>query len=253
MTFDVKTFNVPLYDEILSKGLSKGLGERDSNMCIEAAICTVLGLEHGDDPGCVARSVRSFKITLNDKHWTSKEARAKGLHDLGLAQLGSLGVVNDVEFMTRLSKKTIQVLIPTLFREIYPNNEKLLNLALVCEKEGSRESIINLKTAADADAAAAVAAAYAAAYAAAAADAAAAAYAAAYAAAAAAAAAADAAAAAYAAAYAAAAAAAADAAAAAYAAAAAKSRTDKYLILIADLALEVLRELNSPGIALLEK
>ena len=69
MNFDVEKFDVAQYDAILARGLSKGLGSRGSNMCIEAAICTVLGLEHGDDPKCVAEAVRSYKITLNDAEW----------------------------------------------------------------------------------------------------------------------------------------------------------------------------------------
>ena len=94
--FDIGTFDVKLYDKIIARGLSTGVGRRDGQMCIEAAICTVLGLDHGDDPKCVAASVRSFKISLNDSQWSSTEARAAGLRDLGLAQLGSLGVVDDL-------------------------------------------------------------------------------------------------------------------------------------------------------------
>src|SRR6266702_1211962 len=70
-TFDVSTFNVKEFDRILSCGLSNGLGIRGSQVCIEAAICQVLGLPHGDDPGCVADSVRRFKIALNDASWSS--------------------------------------------------------------------------------------------------------------------------------------------------------------------------------------
>ena len=296
-TFSVETFDVKKYDKILARGLSKGMGNREDTMCIEAAICTVLNLPHNDDPKCVTSSVRLFKITLNDKNWSSPKARARGLRDLGLAQLGSLGVVNARDFSTTLVRKTISILLPTLVRELYPCNEKFLALAKKCEETGNRQSALNLSsaaanaaTAADADSAAyaaansaayaaanAATAAYAAAnsaayaaataaanaaYAAAAANAAAyaaanaasaaayaaanAADAAAYAAANAASAAADAASAAY------AAASAADANSAAYAAASAANR-DKYLKLSAQLALETLRELNSPGIALLNE
>jgi hypothetical protein len=218
--FDVKEFDVKKFDGILARGLSTGLGEQGSQVCIEAAVCEALGLPHGDDPGCVANSVRSFKIRLNDSRWSSEKARAAGLRDLGLAQLGSKGVVDDTEFMSRAAEKTIQVLIPKVFKLVFPTNQACLIAAARCAEEGTKE------------------AAYAAAYAAYAA------YAAAYAA--------DAANAAYAAAYAAdaadAAAYAADA--AAYAADAADA-ADEYLILSAKIGLEVLRELNSPGIALL--
>lgn len=47
--FNFQTFNVQKYDELLNNGLSSGLGSRETGqMCIEAAICTVLGLPHGD-------------------------------------------------------------------------------------------------------------------------------------------------------------------------------------------------------------
>ena len=135
--FDITTFNLKKYNSILSKGLSYGLGNRKDQVCIEAAICQVLGLPHGDDPGCVSSSVRSFKIALNDSAWSSSKARAAGLRELGLAQLGSKGVVSDSEFSQRLVKKIIQVLIPALFREIFPDNERCLQAAARCQLEGT--------------------------------------------------------------------------------------------------------------------
>lgn len=188
-TFNVSTFDVKKFDEILSRGLSDGLGNRNGQMCIEAAICTVLDLLHGDDPQCVAKSVRSFKISLNNKKWSSAEARAKGLRDLGLAQLGSLGVVDDKIFVKRLAEEIIGQILPKLFRKLYPKNVKFMELVDICEKEKSRKSAVNLKNAA---------------------------------------------------------------AAAAYAAAAAKEK-DSYLILAAKIALDILKEMGSPGCQLLEK
>ncbi len=135
--FDVHKFDVQLFDKILARGLSKGVGRRDHQVCIEAAICQALNLPHGDDPGCVASSVRLFKICLNDSRWSSPQARATGLRDLGLAQLGSKGVIDDKVFTTRIAEETIRVLIPTLFREIFPNNAKCLDAAYRCEKEGT--------------------------------------------------------------------------------------------------------------------
>ncbi len=125
------------YDRILEKGLSGGLGEKGGQLCIEAALCEVLGLPHGDDPGCVALSVRRYKIALNDCSWTSPATRAAGLRQLGLAQLGSLGVVSDVAFSTRLAEKTIKVLIPELFRDVFPRNPAALAAAQKCEQDGS--------------------------------------------------------------------------------------------------------------------
>ena len=213
------------FDAILARGLTRGVGTRDGQMCIEAAICTVLDLPHGDDPVCVTPAVRRYKIRLNDSHrWVSAASRADGLRALGLAQIGSRGVVDDAEFARRLVEKTNRVLIPDLFRR-FSNKPEMLAAADRCEREGTREAASEARRAADAAAATAAAAAYAA-------DAAAA-TAAAYAA------------------Y----AAAATAAAAAYAAYAAGFEgvaPEYYLRLSADLALDVLRELKSPGMALLE-
>ena len=211
-TFNVETFNIELYDSILLRGLSNGKGDPNGQMCIEAAICNVLGLPHDDDPKCVAQSVRSFKISLNDKKWSSPEARAKGLRDLGLAQLGSLDIVSDADFTTILAKKIIQILIPKLYRQVFPDNQKLLDLVDICEKEGTKQSVNNASNAAYA-AYSASNAAYSADYATDAAN------------------------------YASNAAHSAD-----YASNAAH---DEYLILVANLALEVLKELNSPGCKLL--
>jgi hypothetical protein len=221
------------FDKILERGLCVGVGRADGQMCIEAAITQAMGLPFNDEPACVSAAVCRYKIRLNDSlRWKSPESRAKGLRDLGIAQIGSAGVVEDREFSKRLAEKTIRVLIPTLFRDlkVTRENPRCMAAADRCEKEGSYEAAREARAAAaayaDADAAAAAAAyADAAAAAAAYADAA---YADAYAAAA-----ADA---AYAAAYAAAAAAYADA-----------DAAEKYLLLSASLALEVLRELKSPG------
>jgi len=137
--FDIKTFDVKKYDAILARGLSNGVGDRGGQMCIEAAICATLDLPHGDDPRCVSPAVREFKIKLNDSNWSSPEARSHGLHDLGIAQLGSLGVISDQEFSTRLARATIQFLLPPLFRELHPNGS-MEDIAKRCEIEGTEEA-----------------------------------------------------------------------------------------------------------------
>ena len=66
--------------ETVDAGLCSGVGKPIlGKMCVEAAVCYALGLPHGDDPDCVALALRAFKIKLNDKIWSSNEARAKGL------------------------------------------------------------------------------------------------------------------------------------------------------------------------------
>jgi hypothetical protein len=239
---------VAKFDAILERGLCVGVGKRDGQMCIEAAICAVLDLPHGDNPSCVEPAVRSFKIRLNDARWSSPVARAAGLRDLGLAQIGSRGVVQGQEFAKRVAEQTIRILIPKLFRSLFPLNSRCLAAADRCEREGTMAASRNAE-AACADAADAAAACTEAAYADAAACA-------AYAEAASAEAAYAVAAAACAAYAVAAAAEAADAVAActeaAYAEAADNSNPDKYLLLSASLALQILRDLNSPGCAFLD-
>lgn len=127
------------FDRILARGLSRGLGDRDGQMCIEAALSAALGLPHGDHPACVAPIVRDYKISLNDKSWSSPRARARGLRDLGIAQIGSAGI-DQHRFVTRLTEQTIRVLIPTLFRELFPRDTVLLAAALRCEQEGTAKA-----------------------------------------------------------------------------------------------------------------
>lgn len=108
---------IPRLDIALRRGLRAGPGwDNRGQMCIEAALCFALGMPHSDQPKCVASSVRSFKIALNDSDWTSSRARAAGLRSLGIAQLGSLGVVDDGEFVGRLREQTVRQIIPALPR-----------------------------------------------------------------------------------------------------------------------------------------
>jgi hypothetical protein len=210
MTFNLSKFDVAKFDSILARGLSRGIGEKGGQACIEAAVCETLGLERGDNPKCVADSVRKFKMALNDACWSSASARAAGLRSLGLAQLGSLGAVNDAEFTQRLREKTIRVLIPRLFREVFPNDKDCLDAALKCEQDGTADAACAAYAAGcDATPTAingAIYIAYVAGYAT---------YAAAY-------------------------------------VVDGAHVDDTYLLLSAALALEVLRELSSPGVALLE-
>jgi len=98
-------------------GLCLGLGDPvPGEMCVEAAVCYALGLPHGDDPKCVSEAVRSLKVSLNDKDWSSNKSRAKGLRRLALAQLGSLGAVDDKDFSRRVAEYTIRTMVPIALR-----------------------------------------------------------------------------------------------------------------------------------------
>lgn len=76
--------------ETVTPGLCSGLGDpKPGKMCVEAAVNFACGLPHDDSPPCVGNSVRTFKISLNDNHWSSNKARAKGMIKIAIAQLGS--------------------------------------------------------------------------------------------------------------------------------------------------------------------
>ena len=194
--------------ETVDAGLTKGMGKPiPGQMCVEAAVCFAMGLPHSDNPTCVGKAVRAFKIHLNDASWSSNVARATGMRKLAVAQLGS-DKIDQVEFAKLVSIGTVNRLIPELFQDIvkqYPEHkDRFNNVAKRC-KEAS--SLDEAREAADAaNAAAANAAANAADYASYAANA------------------------------------------ANYAAnAAANAAADKYLAISAEIALEALIKLKSPG------
>lgn len=132
---------------IVDHGLSSGVGvPKPGWMCVEAAVCYALGLPHGDDPGCVAPSLRSLKIRLNDSNWSSNEARARGLRRLAVAQLGSKDALDEKEFVRRLIDYAIRISTPAALRSAASvcKDEKhksaLCEAANKCEKEGTREA-----------------------------------------------------------------------------------------------------------------
>ncbi len=143
-------------------GLVRGLGNpKPGEMCVEAAVCYALGLEHGDDPGCVAPSLRALKIRLNDSRWSSKAARAKGLRRLALVQLGSVGTLDEKEFAKRCATLAIGYCVPVALRaaakEVEAHRQPLLDAVELCEKEPTRENALRARevaTAAAADGAA---------------------------------------------------------------------------------------------------
>ncbi len=207
-------------DELLARGLKSGNGTAGGRMCIEEAICLAMGEPFSDRPTCVDSAVREYSMRLNDSKWSSAEARAAGMRDLAIAQLGSNGVVSAPAFMVRLAELTIRELLPALFRSLPNATPAMLAAADRGEAEGTATAAI---------AAAIAAAQYAAAYAANSAQ--------------------------YTAAANSAYAAAATDAAAAAAASVARSYVayggDRFLLLSASLAVRVLRELKSPGAELL--
>ena len=166
----------------VDQGLVKGVGDADSTgkgvpgqMCVEAAVCYALGMEHGDQPNCVDSALRQYKITLNDSNWSSNTARASGMRRLAVLQLGTSTDFNTQYFVEQLAFKTITVLLAKYLASI-----GYTDLAEACAKATTLQEARDAAYAADyadyaanaaayaADAAASYAASYAAAAAAAA-------------------------------------------------------------------------------------
>lgn len=104
--------------EVVDKGLTQGLGTpKPGKMCVEAAVNYALGLPHGDNPSCVGTAVRAFKIRLNDSHWSSDEARARGMRKLAIAQLGS-DQIDQLEFSTYVVIETIRQILPLALEKV---------------------------------------------------------------------------------------------------------------------------------------
>ena len=130
---------------IVDAGLSSGLGkQKPGEMCVEAAVCYALGLPHGDDPKCVSPALRSLKIALNDKNWSSKAARAKGMRRLSIIQLGTMGELDDKKFVAAVAEMTIRAFVPIALRAAASmkgnaaHKDALEVAAKRCEDEGTK-------------------------------------------------------------------------------------------------------------------
>lgn len=99
---------------LANKGVTSGLGTpQPGKMCIEAVVCYALGEGHNDAPSCVQHDVRDFKIDLNDTvGWLTNMSRGRGLKRLGLAQLGSEGVINGREFNAEVLRLILCKYVP---------------------------------------------------------------------------------------------------------------------------------------------
>ncbi len=101
---------------LVDKGLVSGLGKQEpGKACVEAVVCMAMGLPHGDNPPCVGANVRSFKIALNDCKWPSDAARTKGMRKLAVAQLGS-DTIDQEEFLKRVRFKCVTRILPIILQ-----------------------------------------------------------------------------------------------------------------------------------------
>jgi len=113
MNIEITKELVAKIDETLSHGLSHGLGNPiPGQMCVEAAICYSLGLDHSDDPKCVDSAIRALKIRLNDSSWSSDFARSRGMRNLAILQLGTDDNFDRKEFLEKLAMFTCTDFLP---------------------------------------------------------------------------------------------------------------------------------------------
>lgn len=103
--------------QVVDAGLIDGVGNPiPGQMCVEAAVCYALGYPHGDNPKCVGSMARTIKIDLNDADaWPSDKARAKGMRELSVAQLGS-NQINQRKFVGAFLLGCLQRLLPVLLK-----------------------------------------------------------------------------------------------------------------------------------------
>ena len=130
-------YTVKKFIHLCSFGLVKGLGRPiEGKMCVEAAIALAHNLPHQDkNPSCVDNDVATVKIALNDCHWSSNEARAKGMVAIGIAQLGSNEIVKGL-FVEKLKLNSMKMILPYLIQKHYENqkDEKILEWKVKFEK-----------------------------------------------------------------------------------------------------------------------
>jgi len=129
---------------VVDQGLVNGIGQPvPGQMCVEAAVCYAQGLPHSDRPTCVGNAVRAFKIALNDADWSSDAARAAGMRKLAVAQLGSDNI-DQKTFAKIVTNQTIRRVLPIALRNAAnanPEHAEALNKAAKnCEELGNAEA-----------------------------------------------------------------------------------------------------------------
>lgn len=131
---------------VVDQGLTRGLGiPVPGLMCVEAAVCYALGLPHSDDSGCEGAAARRFKIGLNDAAWSSKASRTAGLRKLAIAQLGS-DIIDQSAFALGLSAAVVRQIVPPALRavaaihKVDAQRQALEAAAVRCEVDGTKEA-----------------------------------------------------------------------------------------------------------------
>jgi len=130
--------------EIVDQGLSFGLGNPvPGQMCVEAAVCYALSLPHNDDdPFCVSPALRALKIRLNDANWPDNKSRAKGMRKLTILQLGTKDILNEKEFINKVTISTVKKLLPEMFKQFKKNGIDISEFEIeinACKKVKTRK------------------------------------------------------------------------------------------------------------------
>jgi hypothetical protein len=126
---------------LIDQGLVAGLGlPAPGQMGLDAIACYALGLPHSADSGCVENCLRHLIGGLNDCDWSSPQVRARGLRRLGVAQLGTKGVLKTKAFSARVVCHTLPHVskglraVATIFRTL-SHHDALCAVAERCERE----------------------------------------------------------------------------------------------------------------------
>src|SRR3954469_5251302 len=127
-------------------GLTRGKGSPiPGKMCVEAAVCYALGMPHSDNPTCVDKAVRAFKIRLNDSTaWPSGMARAKGLRKVAVAQLGSKGAIDSNRFAEIVSIETVKCILPLVLKNLTTKRFSKEQVAAFNQQAQACEEVVTL-------------------------------------------------------------------------------------------------------------
>jgi hypothetical protein len=125
-------FDRAVYERLCAAGMPPGLGTRES-ACIMAALNLACGGDLTDSAAspCVLPAAAAFAVGLNDARWSSPTTRALGMHDLGLALLGTADI-DCATFARRMAEGTIRRVLPIALRAA-----GLAKHADRCEREGT--------------------------------------------------------------------------------------------------------------------
>lgn len=134
---------------VVDQGLCNGLGDRvPGQMCAEAAVGYIFGDATEDRPVCVAESLRRLVVCLNDAPWSNNSERARGMRRLTIAQLGTDTEFDEWLFAGCLSEQVTRSILSrmlgTLSTFCEPQQSRLMDAATRCLTTGSAFSTYHI-------------------------------------------------------------------------------------------------------------